>query len=131
MDWSEFANAGKMKEELKPRFREAVKLSDNGDLIAARKMLLDLASEDNQSTAIFTVLGHICWEMKLFDEAATAFKHAIELSPKLEAVSLGLFHTLWALNKRVEALEEIKRFQTIADSAHYREIVREINEKWK
>jgi hypothetical protein len=33
------------------------------------------------------------------------------------------------LEKRVEAIEEIKRFQTIADSKDYREIIREINEK--
>jgi len=49
----------------------------------------------------------------------------------LEAVSLGLFHTLWELEKRAEALEEIKRFQAVADSEDYRQIIREINEKSK
>jgi hypothetical protein len=45
-------------------------------------------------------------------------------------VSKGLFHSLWKLGKQVEALEEVKRFQTISDSEDYREIVKEINEKW-
>ena len=93
-----------MKEELKVRFAEAVKIRNRGDLNSARQLFLKLAEEDTQLTAIYAVLGDICWDM-------------------------GLFHTLWKLEKHVEALEEIKRFQSIADSEDYREIVREINEK--
>jgi predicted Zn-dependent protease len=124
------AGWNELKEELKVRFAEAVKIRDRGDLNSARQLFLKLAEEDTQSTAIYAVLGDICWDMGLLDEAVLAFSHAVKLSPKLEAVSLGLFHTLWKLEKRVEALEEIKRFQSIADSEDYREIVREINEKW-
>jgi predicted Zn-dependent protease len=120
-----------LKEDLKSRFTEAVKVRDRGDLNLARQLFLKLAEEDTQSTAISAVLGHICWDMGLLDEAASTFGHAVKLSPKLEAVSLGLFHTLWKLEKRVEALEEIKRFQAVADSEDYREIIREINEKSK
>jgi predicted Zn-dependent protease len=120
-----------LKEELKVRFAEAVKVRDRDDLNSARQLFLKLAEEDTQSTAIYAVLGDICWDMGLLDEAVLAFGHAVKLSPKLEAVSLGLFHTLWKLEKRVEALEEIKRFQSIADSEDYREIVHEINEKWQ
>jgi len=118
-----------MKDHVKNRFSKAVKLIEEKDFGSARQLLLQLAEEDPNSTAILAVLGDVCWEMQLLDEAVFVFKRAIELSPKLEAVSLGLFHSLWKLEKREEALEETKRFMAISDSADYREIIREINEK--
>lgn len=119
-----------MKEELKLQFSEAVKLRDAGQLDPAKRILRDLAEKDPRSTKILATLGHVCWDMRALDEAVTVFKRAVELSPTLEAVSLGLFHSLWNLERREEALEEIKRFQSISDSEDYREIVKEINEKW-
>jgi predicted Zn-dependent protease len=118
-----------LKEELKRRFEDAVKIKKVGDLTSARKLFIELADEDKKSPAILAVLGDICWEMNLLDEAVVAFAAATKLSPKLEAVSLGLFHCLWELGKRELALEEIKRFQTVSDSPDYREIIREINDK--
>ncbi len=120
-----------MKEELKFRFGEAVKLKDDGDLEAAKSILEDLSDKDPRSAAIFAVLGDVCWSMKLLDDAVHAFRCAVALAPTLEAVSLGLFHCLWQLGKREEALEETKRFMSVADSDDYRMIVREINEKCK
>ena len=119
-----------MKEGLKQRFSEAVKFKDAGQFDSAKRLLLDLANEDPESTATFAVLGDVCMDMGVLDEAVTAFKRAVELAPTLEAVSLGLFHSLWKLGRRVEALEEAKRFQSISDSEDYREIIKEINEKW-
>ena len=60
-----------------------------------------------------------------FDEAIAAFHCAIRLAPKAEGVSLNLFHYLWRLGKKDEALEEVKRFMSIGDSKDYREIVKE------
>lgn len=118
------------KQELKDSFFAAGKLRDNGDLEAAKQLLLDLSKQDPKSPAIFSVLGDVCWDMQLLEEAVDAFRRAVSLAPKLEAASLGLFHCLWELGKRVEAMEELKRFQTTSDSPNYRDIVKEINEKW-
>src|SRR5437667_11989925 len=118
-----------MREQVKQAFSEAVKLKEKGDLNSAKQSLMELAKEEPESTAIWAVLGDVCWDMRLLDEAATIFKRAIALSPKLEAVSLGLFHCLWESGKREEALDEANRFMSIADSGAYREIVNEINEK--
>jgi predicted Zn-dependent protease len=117
-----------MKEELKKQFSETVKFKEAGQFECARKMLLDLHEKDPQSTAILAVLGDVYWDMRLLEDAVSVFKRAIQLSPTLEAVSLGLFHCLWQLGKREEALEEVMRFQSLADSEDYREIFREINE---
>lgn len=118
-----------MKKEFEKQFSEAVKLKKTGQFECAKKILLDLQEKDPQSTAILAVLGDICWDMQLLEEAVSTFRRAIELSPTLEAVSLGLFHCLWELGKHEEALEEVKRFQSLSDSEDYREIVKEINEK--
>ena len=120
-----------MNEELKTQFSEATKLQDAGQLESAKNLLLELAEKDPQSTRILAALGLVCYDLGLWKEAVDVFKRAIELSPALEGVSKGLFHSLWKLERHVEALEEIKRFQTISDSEDYREIVKEINEKWE
>lgn len=120
-----------MKESSKKSYEEAVALIKTGDLDSARKKLLNLSVIDPTSTAIYAVLGKVYWDMHLLDEAVNAFRCGTKLNPTLEAVSLGLFHCLWELNKRKEALEEVERFMSVSDSEDYREIVREINEKRK
>ena len=120
-----------MKQDLKDSFSEARNLRHSGNLHAAKKTLLELSKQDATSPAIFSVLGDVCWEMELREEAANAFRQATRLSPKLEAASLGLFHCLWELGRREEALEEAKRFQSVSDSENYRKIVQEINERFE
>lgn len=118
-----------MKEKYKKQFSEAVKFREAGQFECAKKILLDLQEKDPKSTAILAILGDVYRDMRLLEEAVSAFKRATQLSPTLEAVSLGLFFCLWQLGKREEALEEVKRFQSLSDSEDYREIVKEINEK--
>jgi hypothetical protein len=43
--------------------------------------------------------------------------------PESEKISLGLFHCLWGRGKQEEALEEMRRFLTSADSEEYRLIL--------
>ena len=119
-----------MKEELKKQFLEAVNLEEAGQFESARTLLLDSVEKDPECTATLATLGHVCYKMGDWDGAVSVFKRCVELSPILEAVSLGLFHSLWKLGRHVEALEEVKRFQSISDSEDYREIVKEINDKW-
>jgi predicted Zn-dependent protease len=118
-----------MKKEIKKRFSEAVKLKNRRQFEAARTVLLELSGQDTKSKVILATLGDVHWEMGALEEAACVFKRAIELDPKWEPVSLGLFHVLWQLGRRVEAMKEAVRFQSISDSADYRAIVKEINEK--
>jgi len=119
-----------VKPKLDKQFSEATKLQDAGQLESAKSLLLDLSEKDPQSTRILAALGLVCYDLELWEEAVGVFKRAIKLAPGLEGVSKGLFHSLWKLERRVEALEEIKRFQSISDSKDYEEIVKEINEKW-
>ena len=117
-----------MRAALEEEFAEATKLHDAGHLERAREVLLDLANRSPQSVRIHAALGHVCWDMQRLDEAVVAFRHATGLSPRLEGVSLGLFNCLWELGRREEAMEELKRFQSVADSTEYGEIVKAINQ---
>jgi tetratricopeptide (TPR) repeat protein len=119
-----------VKPELEEQFAEAIKFQDAGQLESAKKILLALTETDPQSIRILAALGLVCWELGYLEEAVRVFTRAIELAPTSEGMSKGLFHCLWNLERKVEALEEIKRFQTISDSEDYRAIVNEINEKW-
>ena len=107
----------------------AVRLKESGQLEAAKNILIRLAEEKPESTAILAVLGDVYWDQGQLDDAVQTFRRAIVLSPTLEAVSLGLFHCLWKLGRRDEAIEEIKRFQMISDSQDYRDIIEEINKE--
>lgn len=119
-----------MKEELENQLSKALKFQDAGQLESAKNLLLELTEKDPQSIRILTALGSVYYDTRNWDEAVSVFKRTVELSPALEGVSKGLFHSLWKLGRHVEALEEVKRFQSISDSEDYREIVKEINEKW-
>jgi tetratricopeptide (TPR) repeat protein len=119
-----------MNDNLLPQFSEAVKLHERGLLQDAEKLLLDLSDKDPASVRILIVLGHVYYDMGQFDKSEMVFRRATALAPTLEAVSKGLFHSLWKLEKRVEALEEIKRFQGLSYSKDYEDIVKEINQKW-
>jgi predicted Zn-dependent protease len=108
-------------------FDRAVSLKDNGDLPGARQVLEQLVSAKPESAGYHSYLGYLCWEEGLLDQAVTAFHRATELNPESETASLGLFHSLWEMGQKEEALEEMKRYLQIADCEDYRNILAEIN----
>lgn len=116
-----------MNDDSKLEFSRATKLHEAGDYERARGMLEKLVQSEPGSVTVLAVLGHVLYDLREFREAARVFRQAAEMAPKLEAVSLGLFHSLWELNRQEEAMEELGRFQSVSDSQDYREIVKEIN----
>ena len=119
-----------MKEGLEKRFADAIKLQKDNQLELARNLLLELAQQDPRSVRILAALGSVYYDLGAWDEAASVFRRGIAIAPTLEGISKGLFHSLWKLERRVEALEEVKRFQAVSNSDDYLRIIEEINEKW-
>lgn len=117
-----------MKEALRERFDEAVRLKESGNFDAARRVLLELRNDDPSSLAILAVLGHVCWEMKRLNEAITFFQEAVALRPDSEAVSLGLFHCLWESERIDDAFAEMKRFLADYESEEYERLLADINQ---
>jgi len=64
-------------------------------------------------------------------EALREFQSALTERPRSERLSFAIFHCLWDLDRRVEALDEVKRFVGLTGSTAYKEIIDEINEKYR
>jgi predicted Zn-dependent protease len=67
-------------------------------------------------------MGMRAWMLYRLGENESAieqFRRLVALSPTSEKASLGLFHSLWASNRPIEALDEMKRFLSISESDEY------------
>ena len=116
----------------KEKFSEAQKLCEAGDFAAELKLRIKLAESNPESSCHRAKLGLVYEELGELEPAEREYRKAVKLDPTWELASLGLFHILWDQDRRDEAFEEMKRFQLISDwaSADYREIMKEIKEKW-
>lgn len=115
-----------MKENLRPEYDEAVKASESGDLPRSRQILLRLHRRDPESVVILAALGHVCWKVKSLDEAIKFFRKATVLRPQCEAVSLGLFHSLWQADRIDEAFVEMRRFLSEYESEEYTRLLADL-----
>jgi len=88
----------------------------NQDREGEARVLLDqlLEIEPENGVALMMLAGSYFCE-KLFADAEEVFQRLILLAPGVGQVSIGLFNCLWQLDRHEEALEEIKRFSSVAD----------------
>ena len=112
-------------------FQEAVKLRDQGKFDEALVVLERLFSKDPRNLAVLFVMEDLNWDLGRLDKAADFFRLAIDVSHNSETASLGLFHCLWKMGEKVEALDEMERFMSISYSKDYEEILNEITERRK
>ncbi len=112
----------------KEKFSKAQELSKSGDLHGALEVLQELVIMQPTSAVLCATLAGIYWELDDLKEAENNFRNAVELAPGSETSSLGLFHCLWEQDRKDEAFEEMKRFQSVSYSKDYEDIVKEINE---
>jgi predicted Zn-dependent protease len=59
-------------------------------------------------------------------KAVQAFRKATTLSPRSEAASLGLFHSLWRTGRTDAAFHEMRRFVKSNEPPQYRQLLREM-----
>jgi len=97
----------------------------------AQAVLERLVHEGFDSPELLWFLGAIYRVQKLLPQAIEAFKAAVEAAPYSERASLGLFHSYWASNMEDPAFEEMKRFLAHSECEDYREIIREILERYR
>jgi predicted Zn-dependent protease len=117
-------------EDEKGDFKIASELYKNGKVEEALPILQELANQHPESGVLSATLANAYWDLEMFDQALHSFRTAITNAPASEKISLGYFHLLWFLNKRDEAVAEIRRFrENAALSDHYLEIVDEVKEK--
>lgn len=88
---------------------------DEGLHDEARMCLLEVLKEQATNKAALIMLGGSYFSMEKYAEAEMVFERLILLEPGIGQFSIGLFNTLWRMNRQEEALEEIKRFLSHAD----------------
>jgi len=102
---------------------EAKMLSQQGDEAAARQRLKDLLAEQPNNQAALLMLGGSYFCSGMLQEAEIVFEQLVLAEPGMGKYSIALFNTLWKLGRKEEALEEIKRFLSVADKSAERETV--------
>ena len=113
-------------EEDRELFSLAQQQSRRGDTQGVVRTMRELVKRRPKSGLFAAVLANALKSLGNTDEAELYFKSAVALSPKSEKISLGLFHCLWGQGKQEEALEEMRRFSGLVDSAEYRSILEAI-----
>lgn len=116
------------EKRLAPEFERATSLRDEGNFDGAvealRTLLGRLEAEDTRLTAhAFMQLGYIYGELQRAADSEAAFRAAVQVSPKRELASLGLFHALRKMGRTTEAYEEMVRLLRLRDSQLYRELL--------
>ncbi|MCW8923431.1 MAG: hypothetical protein OQK69_07350 [Gammaproteobacteria bacterium] len=89
----------------------------------ARMCLLEVLKEEPTNKVALIMLGGSYYNMEKYAEAEMVFERLILLEPGVGQFSIGLFNTLWKMNRQEEALEEIKRFLSHADQEVEKETI--------
>lgn len=108
-------------------FEKAVAARDTGDYEQSEELLTSIVESGHRSAACFAVLGRVRWELNNADGAVSAFQQAVELAPDSEETSLGLFHSLWDLDRTDDAFDEMKRYLKSNVSDEYPRLLEELN----
>ena len=89
----------------------------------ARFCLLESLKEDPNNHAALLMLGGSYFIDEKYSEAEMVFERLILMEPGEGQFSIALFNTLWKLERTEEALEEIRRFMSTADSVKEKETI--------
>jgi len=104
-----------IRTKIKKDLRRAVELRDSGQLMKAEQILQNIASKYPDYWLPYLFLGDIYDDLERYQEAADMFQKAVTIKPNYAIASRTLFHAQWDLGKEKEALEEIRRFLSVAD----------------
>ncbi len=118
----------KDKKLLEERYNKSIALWRAGLLGEAIEGLLELSQTHPKLATIFGVMGAIHREAGDWDKAVECFQRTVQLSPKSELASRGLFHTLMKLGRKDEAYNETRRFLSVSKSEEYEHLIKDINE---
>lgn len=111
--------------EFKDRFQKAVDLKNQGRLHEAEQMFNDLLALNPASASVHALLADTLWDQGQLTQAIASFRKAVELAPKSEMASLGLFHTLLELSDREGAIAEMDRFRILSNSEEYQALAQQ------
>ena len=94
----------------------------------ARMLLLELLKQTPNNQAALLMLGGAYFGSEKFAEAEMVFERLVIMEPGRGEFSIALFNVLWKQGRTEEALEEIKRFLTVADKVREQETIEQYME---
>ena len=107
---------------------EAKRISARGDLEGAAKELSGLVEDYPDDMAVRFSYAAVLFQMKRFAEVVPHFARVLEDQPLNEWASLGLFYSLWKIERRDDAAKEVRRFRGAGgDSMEYRRLAKDIS----
>lgn len=109
--------------DLHQALSRAKQLSEAGNNESARLCLLELLKDEPNNQTALIMLGGTYFVSDMFTEAEMVFERLVLLAPDIGQVSIALFNTLWKMERREEALEEIRRFMQHADREEEKETI--------
>ncbi|MCK5431383.1 MAG: tetratricopeptide repeat protein [Gammaproteobacteria bacterium] len=112
-----------MSSDKEKNLEEARSLIELGKNDEARYCLLELLKDDPNNQASLLMLGGSYFTGGKYSEAEMVFERLVLMAPGEGKFSIALFNTLWKSGRTEEALEEIRRFLSIADSDKERETI--------
>lgn len=117
------------KEDADVTFRLAYEAEEKGDLKKSLELRQALVKYSPHDEHFILSLARSYSKLNNMEQAEWFLRKAIFLYPYSELSSLQLFHFLWTFEDKDKAFEEMKRFQSIAFSQDYADIVKEIGDK--
>jgi tetratricopeptide (TPR) repeat protein len=119
-----------MRRYLNDLLNKALRLRNRKNFRQAIDLIKHAVSEFPPTAAAYGLMAGIyLYELAEPSNAAPNFAMAVQLSPRSESASLGLFHALWELGFHEAAKREMRRFRAVAESVDYDAIWAELKEK--
>lgn len=100
-------------------------LAEAGNAEASRESLLEVLGQQPDNQTALIMLGGSYFVSEMLNEAEMVFERLVLLFPDYGKASIALFNTLWRLNRKEEALEEIRRFMQHANHEKEHETVQQ------
>ena len=121
--------SNKLSKKDRALYKKAQDYSKSGKNTEVLGIMEKLVKSNPDSGIFHAILANIYMNLGFTSDGERGFKKAVQISPRSEKISLGLFHCLWQLDKNDEAFEEMKRFSKVSFSQENKNIVDNINNK--
>ena len=116
-----------MSDNFESRFDEAFRLRDADRRSEALEILLALEGANPKRAALLGMIATLYRELGDIEQSVKYFQRTVDISPRSELASLGVFHGLFALGRKNEAFAEMRRFMDRSDSPEYRRLMNDLN----
>lgn len=107
----------------------AISLNSKKLFKEALSILLGIEAKYKKSSMINGLIATSYYHAKEYGMSADYYKRTIELNPKSELASLGLFHSLWEMKNYSGAYREMDRFLSSNEANSYKVTLIELYEQ--